>query len=158
VALAAFIGLVVQTRTTAFGDPTIGTVGISLLCVFFGGVFVLTTGAPADSRAQRVAGSRVLRWFGTRSYCLYIVNQPAMLVLAKLGLTAAALQTVFHFRALALLGVNAVGIAVCSVIAYASWHLFEKRWLALKTRPLFNYSTIPQSRRPLAPRQPRRAA
>jgi hypothetical protein len=42
-------------------------------------------------------------------------------------------------RALALLGVNVVGVGVCVVIAYASWHLFEKYWLALKMRPLFNF-------------------
>jgi hypothetical protein len=45
-------------------------------------------------------------------------------------------------RALALLGVNMVGIAICALIAFASWHLFEKRWLALKRRPQLNHPGI----------------
>jgi peptidoglycan/LPS O-acetylase OafA/YrhL len=110
--------------------------------VCFGGVLVMTIGAPADGRTQRVVGSPVLRWFGKHSYCLYVVNQPAMLILTKVGLTAVALQSLLRFRALALLGVNAGGIAVCSLVAYASWHLFEKHWLLLKFRPLFNHPGV----------------
>jgi len=142
IALGALVSQVVQTGTTSFGDPIIGTVGISLLCVFFGGVLVLTIGAAADGRAQRVVGSPALRWFGKYSYCLYVVNQPTMLVLAKIGLTTVALESLFRSRALALLGVNAGGVAVCSLVAYASWHLFEKRWLSLKSWPLFNHSGV----------------
>jgi peptidoglycan/LPS O-acetylase OafA/YrhL len=142
VTLGAFASLVVQTGTTAFGDPIIGTVGISLLCVFFGGVLVLATGAPGNGHAQRFVRSPALRWFGKHSYCLYVVNQPAMLVLAKIGVTEVALQSLVRFRALALLGVNAGGIAACSLVAYASWHLFEKHWLTLKLRPLFNHAVV----------------
>ena len=141
-ALAAFVGLVAQTSTTSFGDPAVGTVGISLLCLFFGGVLVLCTTAPTASRTERVVGSRVLRWFGKHSYCLYIVNQPVVLAMAKAGLTAAALQSLVRFRVVALLGLNAGAIAMCSVTAFASWHLFEKHWLALKSRPLLNHSGV----------------
>jgi peptidoglycan/LPS O-acetylase OafA/YrhL len=139
-AVGAFIGLVFQTGTTAFGDPLIGTVGISLLCICFGGILVTLISGPASGRAQRVVDSRTLQWFGKYSYCLYVVNQPAMVILAKLGLTVVALQAFLPSRALAFIGVNVVGIAVSAVIAYASWHLFEKHWLALKLRPLFNFS------------------
>lgn len=65
-----------------------------------------------------------------------------MLILTKVGLTAVALQSILRFRALALLGVNAGAIAVCSLVAYASWHLFEKHWLLLKVRPLFNHPGV----------------
>jgi peptidoglycan/LPS O-acetylase OafA/YrhL len=142
VAAAALVSLIVQTGTTAFGDPIIGTVGISLLCVCFGGVLVLLINGPANGRAQRVVGSPTLRWFGKYSYCLYVVNQPAMLILAKLGLTVVALQAIVPSRALAILSVNVVGIAVCAVVAYASWQLFEKHWLALKLHPLFNHPGV----------------
>ncbi len=138
-AAAAFAGLVVRTGSTAFGNPLIGTVGISLLCLFFGGVLVMLISAPAEGRAQRVVGSPLLRWFGKYSYCLYVVNQPAMVIFAKLGLTVIGLQSLLHSRALALLGVNVAGIALCALIAFASWHLFEKHWLALKRRPQLNH-------------------
>lgn len=141
-AAGAFVSLIFQTGTTAFGDPVIGTVGISLLCVCFGGVLVLLINGPADGRAQRVVGSPTLRWFGKYSYCLYVVNQPAMLILAKLGLTVVALQALVPSRALAVLGVNVLGIAVCAVVAYASWQLFEKHWLALKLHPLLNHPSV----------------
>ena len=142
IAAAAFAGLVMQTGSTAFGNPLIGTVGISLLCLGFGGVLVMLISAPAQGRAQRVVGSPLLRWFGKYSYCLYVLNQPAMVIFAKLGLTVIGLQSLLHSRALALLGVNVAGIAICALLAFASWHLFEKHWLALKRRPQLNHPRI----------------
>jgi peptidoglycan/LPS O-acetylase OafA/YrhL len=142
VAVVAFAGLVVRTGKTSFGDPLIGTVGISLLCLAFGSALVMLVGGPADGRAQRMVGSPPLRWFGKYSYCLYVVNQPAMVILAKLGVTVVGLQALLHSRALALLGVNLVGIALCALVAFASWHLFEKHWLALKGRPELNHPRI----------------
>ena len=41
-----------------------------------------------------------------------------------------------------MLGVNLVGIALCALVAFASWHLFEKHWLALKHRPQLNHPSI----------------
>jgi peptidoglycan/LPS O-acetylase OafA/YrhL len=142
VAAAAFAVLVVRRDTTAFGDPLIGTVGISLLCACFGGALVLLVKGPADGRAQRLVESPTLRWFGKYSYCLYVVNQPAMVILAKLGLTVIGLQAALHSRALALLGVNLAGIGICALVAYVSWHLFEKRWLALKNSPRLNHPRL----------------
>lgn len=139
---AAFAGLVASTSTTAFGDPYIGTVGISLLCLCFGGSLVVLLGAPAEGRARKLVSCEPLRWFGKYSYCLYVVNQPATFMLAKLGITAVGLHAIFHSRPLDVLGVNVIGIAVCAIIAFGSWHLFEKQWLSLKMRPAFNHPGI----------------
>ena len=139
VVMALFAVLVAKTGTTAFGDPLIGTAGISLLSLFFGCALVTLIHGAGDRRAQRLAGAPLLRWFGKYSYCLYVVNQPVMVILAKLGITVVGLQALLHSRALALLGVNVVGIGLCALIAFASWHLFEKRWLALKHRPHLNH-------------------
>jgi peptidoglycan/LPS O-acetylase OafA/YrhL len=139
VVVALFVLLVARAGTTDFGDPLIGTVGISLLSLFFGCALVMLIDGKEEGRAQRLAGSPALRWFGKYSYCLYVVNQPTMVILAKLGITVAGLQALLHSRALALLGVNAVGIGLCVLIAFASWHLFEKHWLALKRRPQLNH-------------------
>jgi peptidoglycan/LPS O-acetylase OafA/YrhL len=142
VAVAAFAMLVAQRGTTSFGDPLIGTVGISLLCLCFGGLLVALINGTAEGRARRVVESPLLRWFGKYSYCLYVVNQPAMVIFAKLGLTVIGLQALLHSRALALLGVNLAGIAACALVAFASWHLFEKHWLALKRSPRLNHPRI----------------
>jgi peptidoglycan/LPS O-acetylase OafA/YrhL len=142
IAVAGFAALVVQARTTTFGDPLIGTLGISLLCLCFGGILVMLVSGAADGRARRMVQSSPLRWFGKYSYCLYVVNQPAMVILAKLGCTVVGLQALLHSRALALLGVNLVGIALCSLVAFASWHLFEKHWLAMKRWPQLNHPRI----------------
>jgi len=142
VVVALFAALVAKAGTTGFGDPLIGTVGISLLSLFFGCALVMLIHGAGDGQAQRLVRSPALRWFGKYSYCLYVVNQPTMVILAKLGITVAGLQALLHSRALALLGVNVVGIGICALIAFASWHLFEKRWLALKHRPQLNHPGI----------------
>jgi peptidoglycan/LPS O-acetylase OafA/YrhL len=142
VATAALAGVVLRTGTTSFGDPLVGTVGISLLCLVFGGALVRLVSSPVGGRTQQLVQSKPLRWFGKYSYCLYVINQPAMVLLAKLGLTVAGLQAVLHSRALALLGVDLASIALCALVAFASWHLFEKHWLALKRRPQLHHPEI----------------
>lgn len=141
-AAVAFAAIVIERRTTAFGDLVVGAVGISLLCLAFGGSLVSLVSSREDAIATRLVQSSPLRWFGKYSYCLYVINQPAMVLFAKLGLTVAGLQALVHSRALALLAVDVAGIALCAAVAFASWHLFEKHWLALKHRPQLNHPSI----------------
>ncbi len=139
-AIAGLVDLIAQTGTTSFGDMGVGTFGITLLCIIFGGVLVLAVDAPSASVTKRTLEWSGLRWFGKHSYCLYIVNQPVMWALAKVGVTALTLQSVLPRRVVAIGAMNLLGVGVCALLAFASWHLFEKHWLALKSRPLLNHA------------------
>lgn len=136
-AFGALAGLVAQTGTTSFGDAAVGTVGISLLSFGFGAGLVV---AISHARAARVLSGPVLRWFGKYSYGLYLVNQPVVLLLVKAGVTAVAIERLVGSKALGVLAVNAAAFGVCAAAAFASWHVYEKHWLALKERRGFRHA------------------
>ena len=54
------------------------------------------------------------------------------MVLAKAGLNRAHLVGKLHSELLSVLAVDGVAFAVSIMIAFASWHLYEKQWLKLK--------------------------
>ena len=132
-ALVALAGAVVThayPRVSALGQ----TLGYSLLAVSF--TLLVLDGA--RSRKQPTAGrTPVLEWrwlraVGKYSYAMYIVHMPLNLALL------AALKPRFGASlgaslSLGLLYLGAVTLASFA-LAYASYHLFERHFLRLKTR------------------------
>jgi peptidoglycan/LPS O-acetylase OafA/YrhL len=53
-------------------------------------------------------------------------------VFAKAGLNSTHLAGKLHSELLAVLAVDAAAFAASIVIAFLSWHLYEKQWLKLK--------------------------
>jgi peptidoglycan/LPS O-acetylase OafA/YrhL len=82
---------------------------------------------------MRIFGSAWLRWFGKRSYAIYLCNLPVIDILYKFGFTPdgdvapgyTTLPRLTLFFVLTLIG--------CALIASVSWHLFEKHFLRLKS-------------------------
>ena len=54
------------------------------------------------------------------------------MVFAKAGLNCAHLVGKLHSELLSVLAVNSVAFAVSIMIAFLSWHIYEKQWLKLK--------------------------
>ena len=126
-------------------DPLVGTVGFTVVGLFFAALLVSAVAAPAGSRLQRACSARVLRFFGRYSYSLYVFHLVVHRVLkrtlfdperAPAFVLGIPLQLVFL--------VTATAISV--VLAVASWHLFEKHFLKLKGR--FEYGR-PGRRQPV---------
>ncbi len=123
----------------------LATVGYSALAVFFGAMLVLAITAPRGSVRAWIAEHGFLRMLGRYSYCLYVIHLPiAYFVVTRrlfdidrfprLGASQLPAQLVY------IVLMSAVSIA----LAWLSWHLYEKRWLAIKD--LFPYSQIEQAK------------
>jgi peptidoglycan/LPS O-acetylase OafA/YrhL len=107
------------------------TAGLSLFAVGFGAFLVLSSTAPAGSLLARVMGGRVLRFFGKYSYALYVYNRLLMLPVKRLA-PADRLSAWLGAPLLGSLAHTAIGIGVTVVVAWLSWHLYEKHFLKLK--------------------------
>jgi peptidoglycan/LPS O-acetylase OafA/YrhL len=109
-------------RTQPFGR----VLGYSIVAVLFGAL-VLFTLLHRDAPATALLRARPLRALGKLCYGLYLLHRPAD---AIVGAVTHRLTILASHPALGIAARFAVAIA----LATASWHLFEKRVLALKTR------------------------
>ena len=121
------------------GGAYMVSVGYSALALFFGALLVLALdgGWPA---LPRLLSGRVLRFFGRYSYGLYVVHVP-LIALARLAGVSPDAFAGTRWELAALLGYVALMAAASIVVALASWNLYEKPFLKLKSR--FTYRTPP---------------
>ncbi|HXB68850.1 MAG TPA: acyltransferase [Candidatus Acidoferrales bacterium] len=131
-ALGALIVLMGMTGSVAPGDVWMGTVGISLWGLFFGGLLVMVLAAQEGGLVHRASSARPLQFFGKYSYCLYIIHQPLILALVYSGINSDNLARILGNKVLAVAAVNGIALLLVVLIALASWHLFEKHFLKLK--------------------------
>ena len=131
-ALGGLITLVAVTKRISFIGPWMGTVGISLWGLFFGGCLVMALSAQEESLLHRIASWRVFQFFGKYSYGLYVYHVPLTIILSWEGINSQELDGVLHSRILAVVVANGVALLLSIVTALASWHLFEKHFLKLK--------------------------
>lgn len=127
-ALAAFLTLVLTRHSKDPLDPALGTIGFTLLWAFFGSTLLLALGwAPA----RDALSLPVLRWFGKYSYGLYVWH-PIIFILVFHSDPAR------HLRGgdghVPLLASTAIALVLTFALTLASWHLWEKQFLKLKTR------------------------
>ena len=105
----------------------------TLWSCLFGSLLVLTLAAPAAGWLGRFGNSRVLRFFGKYSYAMYVFQNLLIPLVAGLITAPGIAQTVGHVW-LGQAVYCAVMFALTTLVALASWHCFEKHWLALKGR------------------------
>lgn len=101
----------------------------------FGAALVLLLTAPPDHLAQRMMRARWLAQIGTYSYAVYVLHPVVVygLRVAHLAPGQRALRDSATFVPMLLLHFVVV-TALTLVAAWVSWHLLEKRFLALKDR------------------------
>lgn len=110
------------------------TVGYTALACFFGAVLVLALEGPRFF--PRLLSTQVLRFFGRYSYGLYALHVPLGALARRNGVSPNAFAgTVGELPGL--LGYALLMTAVSILVALASWHLYEKHFLKLKSR--FSY-------------------
>jgi peptidoglycan/LPS O-acetylase OafA/YrhL len=108
------------------------TVGYTALASLFGAVLVLALDGRA-SALPRLLSSPVLRFFGRYSYGLYVVHVPVIGLARLAGVSPDAFAGT-RWELPALLGYVALMGGASILVALASWTLFEKRFLRLKSR------------------------
>jgi len=132
-AAALFLLRLAWSRLTPLWAAPLFQVRESLLVVLLACLLLRALTAPRDALVVRLFASRTMRWFGTYSYGLYVyhhflsyhfaVHRTELALAARLG---------SHGLAVALQAL--VGVAISCAVAFASYHLLEKRFLALKDR------------------------
>jgi peptidoglycan/LPS O-acetylase OafA/YrhL len=134
VAAAAVLGLVAVRLADGdffFWSPNMARFGYTLIVLLFGAVLVYALNS-RSALVTRWLSSRFMTQSGKYSYALYVVHVPIASVVA--AITARVLAP--HAAALGTLGMfwifAVLAFAASWVISVLSWHLFEKRLLALK--------------------------
>jgi len=112
-----------------YGTETFAYPGVALV---FAALIAHVVSAAPTATLPRFLSKPSLRTLGAYSYGLYLIHVPVRNAL-RLGFDArGGLPEVGGSQVPAQLLVTTVGIGISFALAYASWHLFEKRVLALK--------------------------
>jgi peptidoglycan/LPS O-acetylase OafA/YrhL len=103
----------------------------SIFALFFGALIVTSLTAPPSSRLARGIGAPWLRFLGKYSYGLYVFHHFVAYFMIE-NRTEFVVARYVGSHALAVLLQASVGAAVSLGLAMASYHLYEKRFLAFK--------------------------
>ncbi len=131
VAGALLAALALWQGGLAWDNRWVQTLGYTLLAIFFGALLAQILVTAPQTRLARVFGSRVLIAFGIYSYALYLFHMPVRGVLRDFVFNR------FPFSILGSLVVwqilfYVVATVLTLALAFLSWQLYEKHFLALK--------------------------
>jgi peptidoglycan/LPS O-acetylase OafA/YrhL len=104
------------------------TLGYTACAVAYGALLVLVSASPLRTTAE----APLLRTFGRYGYGIYMVNPFVFVLLAPVFDIAYTFPRIGGTFLLAQLWVFATGVTVSTLIAAASWHLYEQPMLRLK--------------------------
>jgi peptidoglycan/LPS O-acetylase OafA/YrhL len=107
-------------------------VGYSLLAVAFSAMAASAVTAAPASRTHRLLAAPILVFFGKYSYGIYVLHQPLLDCLARIGFSARVVPSVFGSGLPGLLLFSVVGGIASVGLALLSWHLLEQPFLRLK--------------------------
>jgi peptidoglycan/LPS O-acetylase OafA/YrhL len=113
-----------------FGRRLIGLPDAAWACTF-AALLVLVVAAPRRSWLGCLGRSRLLQFFGKYSYAMYVFQLPLVYLLAPV-VTAPSLAASFRSAWLGQAVYCGLLFALTTAVALASWHGYEKHWLALK--------------------------
>jgi peptidoglycan/LPS O-acetylase OafA/YrhL len=134
-ALMAIGALAIATTVIATGgfnaeDYTVQTLGFTAAAALFGGV-VLAASQPRSARG--VLGHPLLTTIGRYSYGIYIFSDLLDPLFERVYHLDRVI-TLVHSRVLASFGYTVFVVVASTLISAISWHIFERRFLALKDR------------------------
>lgn len=109
------------------------TAGFPLLAVMGASLISIGTGKAAKNvRLRRLFSSRLLVVAGKYSYAMYVFHLPLVIVMDTAGLHMRTFSGGNPPGVLAALAYSIVVALITFVVAFASWHLYEKHFLKLK--------------------------
>ncbi|HEU0302279.1 MAG TPA: acyltransferase [Longimicrobium sp.] len=114
------------------GGVYMTSVGYTALAFFFGALLVMALDAGRPP-LPRLLSAPVLRFFGRYSYGLYVFHVP-LVSLARLGGITPNRFAGTRWELAGLLGYAMLMLAATLLLAMASFHLYEKPFLQLKSR------------------------
>jgi len=131
-AIPALVAIRIADGNLLFWSHYMATFGYTVIVIIFGALLVYLLSGGAAFRADRLFSSKFMTQCGKYSYALYMVHVPVASLLFPLLLRSLArVRPVVGYELVYLICV-AVSFAVSWALAFASWHLLEKRILSLK--------------------------
>jgi len=133
-AAVLFLLRLLWSRTVGTGGPVLLQVRESLLVVLLACLLVWALTAPPRALVARLFTSSVFIFLGTYSYGLYVYHHFFSYYFSSrhTEFALAAWLGIPHAAAVAVQA--SAGMAASVALAYASYHLYEKRFLALKDK------------------------
>ena len=128
----ALLGIIAKSHGFDSEEFLIQTAGFSVLAVFCSGVVLWAALGSPDRGFARILSGPGLTFVGRYSYGIYLYQGALSPLFEKIPVNRLAVLT--GSRLAALLIAMALKFVVSTTVAFASWHLFERRFLALKTR------------------------
>ncbi|MEP6507259.1 MAG: acyltransferase [Gemmatimonadales bacterium] len=137
VILAALVGMVavsIPTRSMLQSSFPMQAVGYSLLAVIGAALIIFSIDPTSDRRPiVRFLRTPFMRFFGKYSYALYIFHLPLTWFLENAGLGVDRFPTVGGSHIPGVIAFTLMTGSISVLMALASWNLFEKHFLRLKT-------------------------
>ena len=116
-------------------ETSMQTIGFPLLAIAAAAILVLAMNrAGSESWYQRLFRARLLKFFGKYSYGMYVLHLPVVVAFEGIGFTIAALPRIGGSDLFAAMMFSVAALSATTLLAFLSWHLFEKRFLLLKSR------------------------
>ena len=112
-------------------EPIMQTAGYTTLALGFGAVVALAAAGDAGSWVVRCLSVSPLRTLGRYSYALYLFHVPVRRFIRDEYFPVASFPTWFDSPLPGQLLFYVVATAPAFAVAWLSWHLYERRWLAL---------------------------
>jgi peptidoglycan/LPS O-acetylase OafA/YrhL len=128
--LAGLLGIGLLERTLAWNTSLMMTAGFDLTAL--GSFAFIWSVLIPNSPTQFVCDARVLRFFGKYSYGMYVYHQIFQNYMMKYLYPIAT--RIFHSSALGAIMYFFTAISLVTAVSVISFHLFEAKFLRLKTR------------------------
>ena len=114
-----------------WSEPVMQTAGYSALALGYAGIVTLAAGGPADSWLDRFFRFSALRMLGRYSYALYLFHVPVRRFIRDEYFPVASFPTWLGSPLPGQLLFYVAATAPALALAWISWHLYERQWLAL---------------------------
>jgi peptidoglycan/LPS O-acetylase OafA/YrhL len=114
-----------------WSEPLMQTAGYTALALGYAAVVALAAGDPADSRLARFFSCSALRMLGRYSYALYLFHVPVRRFIRDEYFPVASFPTWLGSPLPGQLLFYIAATAPALALAWISWHLYERQWLAL---------------------------
>jgi peptidoglycan/LPS O-acetylase OafA/YrhL len=132
VALAILAALFVTQEGISFIDPDVQSIGYTAIAASFACLLLLVVTAPANGALQRALSAGWLRSFGKYSYALYVVHPIVAQTIARRIAEHYDVPLVFGSQIPLAIAIGLGAGAASFGVAWLSWHLLERHFLALK--------------------------
>jgi len=129
---ALMVVLFVTQEGISFIDPDIQSIGYTAIAALFAGVLVIVLTGPRDGVLHRVLVTHPLRAIGKYSYALYVVHPVVSQTMAREIAERYDLPLVFRSQIPLSIAIALASGVVAFAVAWLSWHLLERHFLALK--------------------------